>query len=301
MAGGEAGAERAPGRLLPFAFLLATAAVFAPAIVVAARMWLTRDSYSHGVFVVPTALALLWTERRRLREAAREPRPWGWGLVAAGLAVYATAIMGGRQALGLWAIVPVLAGGALALHGMALWRIVRFPLLLCVFAFPLPDGVLKTVHPALASVSGRGATWMVDALGYTVLNSGETLEVPGEVVGIADGCSGYKKTISLIAFSAIYGWVFRSEPWRRALLLAGAAVIAVFANMLRIGALVIVLSEWGLPGYNAVHDWAEKGAILVAFALFIGYGKALGCRGIRFFEGSPGGETAPRANEPATA
>ncbi|HSV74792.1 MAG TPA: exosortase/archaeosortase family protein [Chthonomonadales bacterium] len=288
-------------RIVAWAFLLGTAAAFAPAMATAAQLWLTRDSYAHGMFVVPTALVLLWTERRHLREAAWEPRAWGWALVASGVALYIAAMLSPQRALALWAIVPVLTGGAIALHGLALWRIVRFPLLLCAFAFPLPNGVLEAVHPALAGVSGVSATVIVDALGYTVILIGDRLEVPGEVVIVADGCSGYKKTISLIAFAAIYGWVFRSEPWRRALLLAGAAVIAVFANTLRIASLVIVLSEGGMAAYTATHDHAARAAVLVAFVIFIGYGKALGCRGIRFF-GEPSPPAArPRADEPAPA
>src|SRR5262249_44232359 len=95
--------------------------------------------------------------------------------------------------------------------------------------------------------------------------------------------SGYKKTISLLAFSFLYGYMFAISPGKRLFLAAVSVPIALFANIVRISALAIVTSSGGYNALHAVHDWAEKSVLVLAFVMFVGVGKLIGCKTLRFF------------------
>lgn len=268
-------AARPPSEWLVWA---AFVAVFAPVVVEYAREWAADERYSHGWLIFPISLGLTYMNRSRLAASLGTGSSAGLPLIVFGLVAHSMAWFLRFPHVGMWSLVMVLAGIVMSLYGMAAWRVVRFPTLFLLFAGTLPNRLIEPINLKVQSLSAVGAAHVMSFLGYTVMREGNRIEIPGYVVEVADICSGYKKTVALLAFAFLYGYVMTSSPVRRIVLCVAAIPIAVLANVGRVAGLIAVTSAGGSEALHKAHDPAEMVALLVAFVLFILLGKAIGCR-----------------------
>ena len=257
-------------------FLLGVAVLYAPTLAATEQEWVKNDNYAHGFFIFPVSIFLLWMAKDKIRDARPKPEAWGLLLLALALIIEMGSYLLQIKYIGMWSLVPALAGGVLALHGKALWKIVQFPVLFLLFAAPFSNTVLGHITTIIQSLSTIGASELMSLIGYPVLRHGNVLQVPGATLEVATACSGFHKLVSLLAFSSIYGHLFLSSPAKRAFLLVMAIPIALLVNVLRISSLVAASIYGGLPALHATHDPAEFVAIGIAFVLFVLLGKKLG-------------------------
>jgi exosortase len=267
-------------------FGAALAILYGPAWLKTAKMWFHEETYSHGVFIFPVSIALLYLQRRQIQQAAPRPSMWGLLPLSAALTVQVFSHLLQIYSLEIWSLLLALYGVALLVHGRALWRIVWFPVLFLIFSFPVPGPLLAPVRQWIQEVSTTGAVQVMRGAGYTILQIGNQIEIPGFSLEVAEVCSGYKKLIALLAFSMLYGYLFDIRPAQRALLVLAAVPIAVLANVLRVAGLIAVTSAGGARALEIAHNWGELVALLIAFSLFVLVGKGVGCRRIRFLSPS---------------
>ncbi len=274
-------------------FLAGVALVYAPIILDAAKQWIANDNYAHGFFIFPVSIGLLWIRRDRIMDAERRPEAWGLLLVAAGLLGAMGSYLLQIKYIGMWSLIPTLAGGIFALHGRALWRTVQFSVWFLLFAAPIPNSFLGPLTGQIQGISCTGAAMIMSTLGYPVIQHANVLEVPGASLEVATACSGFHKLISLLAFAAIYGHLFLPTLGKRGLLLLLSVPIALLVNVLRICGLVAAAIYGGLPTLHLLHDPAEIVSICLSFVLFVLAGRALG--GANVLDGipAPGGGGAP--------
>jgi exosortase len=265
-------------------FLLALCALYAPTLREAAQAWLHDEYQSHGVFIIPVSLFLLWLRREELSQAKPRPAAWGLLLLALGLIVQ----VGSRllqvqtQCFGIWSLVLALYGSILILHGPELWKIARFPVLFLMLAGGIPGKIIFPLSLRLQMISSTGAVFVMKMLGLPVYQEGNVIGVPGHELEVADACSGLKKLVALFAFSLIYGYLFDTSPAKRLLLVAATVPIAILANILRVAGLIVVTCYGGERALHIAHDWAEIFVLVVAFLMFVGLGKVLGCKTLKY-------------------
>ncbi len=262
-------------------FVLSLAVLYAPTLAHAEYEWATNDSYAHGFIIFPVAIYLVWNQRSEVARAQYRPTRWGFALLVAGLIMQTVSYLLQLRYIGMWSLPVTLAGGILLLHGRSLWRVVCFPVCFLLFAAPLPNTLLSETTLWIQQVSTTGTVWLATLLGYSLIQHGNVLQVPGLTVEIAEACSGFHKLISLGAFAMLYGYVYQASLPQRLILAALVFPIAIFSNVLRITALIAAGSAWGLPGMHAAHDPAEYCAIFIAFVMFVVAGRLLGCRTLK--------------------
>ncbi len=261
-----------------YLFLAGVALVYAPIILDAAHQWLTNDSYAHGIFIFPVSIFLLWMGKDKIQAAPRRPEAWGLVLILVGLLGAMGSYLLQIKYIGMWSLIPTLAGGIFALHGRQLWRTVQFSVWFLLFAAPIPNSFLGPLTGQIQGYSSTGAAMIMSTLGYPVIQHANVLQVPNATLEVATACSGFHKLISLLAFAAIYGHLFLDSVLKRSLLLFMALPIALLVNVLRISGLVAAAIYGGLPGLHALHDPAEYVAIGLSFVLFVLVGKKIGCK-----------------------
>lgn len=263
-----------PGTM--YLFLGGVALVYAPIVYGAALQWISNDNYAHGFFIFPVSIFLLWNRRKALSTAERRPEAWGLLLLFIGLAGAIGGYLLQIKYVGMWSLIPTLAGGIVALHGRQLWKVTQFSVWFLLFAAPIPNSFLGPLTGQIQWFSTIGAAEVMTTLGFPVIQHGNVLQVPGASLEVATACSGFHKLISLLAFAAIYGHLFLNTLPKRTLLLFLSVPIALLVNVLRICGLVAATIYGGLPGLHATHDPAEIVSIILAFVLFVLAGKALG-------------------------
>jgi exosortase len=265
-------------------YSLALLALFALPLADAVRWWLRDEYQAHGIFIVPLSLALCWVQRDALAQIRPRPSAWGLPLLGLGLMICVGSwlLRVDTQMFTMWSLALTLAGSILLWHGAAMWRAVRFPVLFLLMAGGIPDRLTQPASALFQRLSSTGASVAMKALGLPILQTGNVIEVPGCRLEVADVCSGIKKMVAMLAFSLLYGYVFSISGGKRVLLVLSTVPIVLFANMLRVAGLIGVSYLGGLGALHIAHDWAEIFVLIVAFFLFIGVGKLLGCKTLRF-------------------
>lgn len=265
----------------PLALLLAV--IYAPLLAEAARQWVGDGASEHGILILPIALGLVWMLRDKVRACRPAPARAGAWLLGAGLLLETASFLLRVRWFPLLSLVPVLAGAVLALHGPALWRVLRFPILFLVFLAPVPTAVTLPAAAAIQRASTTGTAQALTLLGVPAVQDGFDIVTPTLSVEVAQECSGFKKLTTLLAFAVFYGYVY-GLPWpRRLLLVLAVPPVALAVNVLRILALVLIGSAGGPRALHAAHDGAEVAVVIVSFVLLTCVGKGLGCRSLRFF------------------
>jgi len=263
-------------------FLLGILLLYIPVVQEAARIWLKDENQAHGVFIFPIVLFLLWVLRDEIRAAKPAPSVWGLAVLGFGLLLESAAYLMGMKWFPMLSLIPVLAGGILVLHGRNLWKVLCFPVLFTFFAAPLPDAVTLPLSARVQRESTTGAVVVMKTLGYTLVQTGNRIDTPTVSVEVAEVCSGFKKLTALVAFSLLYGFMFPIGVGKRAVLVASAYPIALFANVVRICGLIAIGSAWGDTALHVAHDWAELFVLVISFVLFTLFGKALGCTRLKY-------------------
>lgn len=222
----------------------------------------------HGKLVPVVVLVLLWLRRKEL--LATPTRRWLPAL--GGLAVTLVIHVIGFTVQQPRVSMVALAGGVWCLVGLvwgAGWaRKTFFPFLLLGFCVPLEalgEGLLFRLRLLVTQISvGLGH----DLLGLDVLRDGTRIfnSTRSFNYDVAPACSGIRSLASLLAVTTIYGYVAFRAPWKRVVMIALAAPLAVAGNVARITTVIILAEAFGHKAGAA----AETNLGYVTFAVAIG-------------------------------
>ncbi len=222
----------------------------------------------HGKLVPVVVLILLWLRRNEL--LATPTRRWLPALagLALALALHVVAFTVQQPRVSMVA----LAGGVWCLIGLV-WgpgwlRKTFFPLLLLGFCVPLEalgEGMLFRLRLLVTQISvGLGH----DLLGLDVLHDGTRIFNAARTFNydVAPACSGIRSLASLLAVTTIYGYIAFRAPWKRVVMIALAAPLAVAGNVARITTVIVLAEAFGHKAGAA----AETNLGYVTFAVAIG-------------------------------
>ena len=222
----------------------------------------------HGKLVPVVVLILLWLRHDEL--LATPTRRWLPALagVALALALHVVAFTVQQPRVSMVA----LAGGAWCLVGLV-WgpgwlQKTFFPFLLLGFCVPLEslgEGLLFRLRLLVTQISvGIGHSLLgLDVLrdGTAIFNSTRSFNYD-----VAPACSGIRSLASLLAVTTIYGYVVFRAPWKRVVMIALAAPLAVAGNVARITTVIILAEAFG----HKTGAAAETNLGYVTFAVAIG-------------------------------
>jgi exosortase len=269
----------APARRVPRDLWIAwgiTAAAFFPIFGPWVRDWQTDPNYSQG-FLIPIISVFL--AARALRQGERE----GAGTVAAGTAVQGFSWVGVVLVLfGLMAyllgtggsesfttrtgFVLTWLGAVWWIAGAGLGRLLTVPILFLLFSVPIPSVIYFNIAVPLQNIAARVASGVLHGVGVPLTRDGNTLLLPGATLEVADACSGIRSLTVLLALGALWAYLEKGKPLRRALLFAGTVPLAVLGNAVRVTLTalgVYLLGPWIAEG--AAHE--ATGLVVFAVTL----------------------------------
>jgi exosortase len=252
--------------LLLAAVGVALVVVYAPTIVWLFGRWtMSVWHHAHGLFIPPLVAWLVVQELKRHRELPVTGSAWGFAFLvpALGLHVLDTGIQ--TQLLSALSLVIALPGLSLLFLGLPRTRTIAFPLLFTAFALPIPLALTEQVHLVLRQVTTAFVTPLLSATGVSVFAQGTTLFLPNSTVEIADACSGFSTLYASMAFAFLLAYFSRSA-WRRVLVLAVAAPIAIASNVLRM-VILLHVAVWRGPEIFDTFVHPLSGMLTFALAL----------------------------------
>ena len=258
------------GSPIPLYSLLALA--IAAAIVPFARVlgdlyniWNLKPEYSHGIIIPILSAVLIWRDREELRRLPFTGSWLGLGLIALGLALRFVGELTTMQTIEHYAFLLVIYGLVLALTGPVIFRRLWMPLLILVFAIPLPSFFNNALSLQLQLLSSALGVWVIRAAGISVLLEGNVIDLGSYQLEVAEACSGLRYLLPLMTLAFIVAYVFRGPMWKRIAIFLSSIPITVLMNSLRIGFIGLTVERWGLGmAEGALHDF--EGWIVFIFS-----------------------------------
>src|SRR5690606_22529576 len=212
--------------------------------------------------------ATLWMLARRwhwLRASLGAPprRLLGSAALAASGALAAWAWAVAVPAFLLPSLSFLLVGAGLWLGGTAALRVLWLPALFILFAYPMPVAIVNHVVYPLQLAVAKTTSWILGLGGSEVLTEGDRLAFRGVVFQVIESCSGLRGTETILMSSVLYVELFHQTRLRSALIVAGAPVIGLLANQVRV--LTIVLNPYSQIA--AVHT--AQGLVMIVLAVLM--------------------------------
>lgn len=241
--------SRASNRIAAIAVGLALCVAYWETLVGVVLSWSNSNEMSHGYFVVPLALALLWDKRAQWSQLpARHGR---FALVALGTSLVlhylASAIQNQFLCASAFALTTTFA--LAYMYGWRRLRAMSAPLSLLLFAIQPPFLLYEWLTLPLQRFASASGEIILDALGYTVLRQGNVLHLSGFTLSVADACSGLASLYSMLFLSfcciVLVGW----RPWFASWMILAAVAASLITNAARIVATAML----GIQN----HDWTQ--------------------------------------------
>ncbi len=209
----------------------------------------------YGLLVPFAVLALYWWKREVL--VAKPLGLWGPGILIVAVALLLHLFGHVLQVTQLSTVAFLL--GLYGLTGMA-WgknwlKASLFPFFLLAFCIPPGqsiDGFTFRLRLLVATIVSGIAHL---GLSPDLVRDGTQLSDQQHTFAydVAPACSGIHSLVALLALTIIYGFVSFKEPWKRTVLVASAIPLAVFGNVVRLCATIIVAELGGQSAGKAVE------------------------------------------------
>lgn len=199
-------------------------------------IWNSSGTYSHGFFIVPAFLWLVWSRRRELARLPVRPTWWAYPLlVATGMSWLVGQWMALAQ-LTHFAMVVMVPLAIACVLGIAWVKALLFPLTFLFFAVPVGESLV----PVLMDWTADFAVAALRASAVPVYREGLHFEIPSGKWSVVDSCSGIRYLFACLAVSSLYGWTIYRSNARRLMFVGMALLIALVANWVRAYAIVML-------------------------------------------------------------
>ena len=250
--------------LISVAFTL----VYYPVLMQLVTTWYQSEDNSHGFFIVPIALYIVWTKREQLSLVAVRPSNWGLLLFISSLIMYIGSYFAGIVTLSSFSIIPVWAGIVMYLFGLAYFNVLAFPFLLLFFMIPIPAQIYSLLTVPLQLLVSQVSAGIVSFMGIPLFREGNVIHLPERTLEVVQACSGLRSLLTLLTLSIILAYFSLSSNLLRTLLFLSAIPLAILVNIVRVVLIIIFLLfiEIDLTS-EQLHLWFGMGIFLLALVL----------------------------------
>jgi exosortase D (VPLPA-CTERM-specific) len=220
------------------------------------NIWNLKPEYSHGIMIPLLSAFLIWRQRDQLRALPFTASWYGPLLILLGLLMRYIGAMTTMLTLDNYAFLLVLYGLVLTLVGPVVFRRLWMPLLILIFALPLPALFNNALSLQLQLLSSQLGVWVIRAAGISVLLEGNVIDLGTYQLEVAEACSGLRYLFPLMTLAFIVAYLYRGPMWKRVTLFLASMPITVVMNSLRIGFIGITVEHWGSGmAEGALHDF----------------------------------------------
>jgi len=197
--------------------------------------WSKDPNYSHGFFVIPIALYIMWERRELLDLSKIRPR---WFLFAPLIFMLWTRIPLHQRNL-MWVeemtIPATVAALALAVGG---WHFFWWSLPATIFLgfmIPLPPIINAILSTPLQTIATTGSIFLLQATGLPAINEGNVILVgDGKPLEVARACNGLSMLLSFATLITATAILCKRPLLDKIILMLSIVPIAIFSNIIRI-------------------------------------------------------------------
>lgn len=281
-------AEPDQKKTLFFAFILVTVTViiFREAASAMFDAW-QQEEYSHGYLVPLIALLLLFNKMND--EQITPQSSWlGLSLVATCVITQFIFQLAGVKGLQPQIFLLSLIGLFILFYGLKASRAVTGPLLIVLFAAPLPKLFYYTMSFKMQMMSTTIGTMILRLFGISVFQDGNIIDLGSYQLQVVEACNGLRYLFPLMCLGFMLAYMYKASPLKRAILFVSTVPITIVMNSLRIAMIGLTVDLWGTQmAEGFLHDfegWIVFMGCAVILLLEIGIMNRIGTKGKIDFE-----------------
>jgi EpsI family protein len=243
---------------------------YAPVFTELIKTWWSEKAYSHGFLIIPISLYLSWVGRAKL--ISLKPKPSRLSgisiMILAGIMLLA-GNAGSVPLLQELSLIVIVTGLVMLLLGVKYLKALALPIAYLLFMVPRLDKldvVSYRIHWPLQLFSAKLGVLMLQFFGYVAYLQNQYIELPRLTLEVAEGCSGLRYLVSVIAIGIPLAYLTQKSWIRRVVLVGSAVIIAILANGLRVMFVGIVAYHGNTNIHGPFHIFH---GILVSWVGFI--------------------------------
>ncbi|UCC80225.1 MAG: exosortase/archaeosortase family protein [Candidatus Zixiibacteriota bacterium] len=232
-------------------------------------VWINNGNYSHGFFIIPIATYLFWRERKELVFPSR-PAGMGIFLFALGSIGSIVGIAASELFTSRLSLLFIIWGVSLYYLGNRNFKKVWFPFAFLIFMVPIPAVVYYSATLPMQLFSSKITDAVLRVIGMPSVRQGNIIYLPQYTLEIVEACSGLRSLVSLLALSALYGYLTLAGVIRPLILFMAAIPIAIIINIFRL-LLTAVMAYSISPEFadSFIHDVSGLIVFIVALILVV--------------------------------
>jgi exosortase len=257
---------------IPGVVFVAALAIYIPTFLsLYAGPWQTEQE-GHGPLIMAASAWLAWQRRRELAWIAPRPQyALGWTALLVGLLIMAVARSQDLLVIEAASSLFVLVGLVLLAFGFAGLRLLAFPIAYLFFAVPPPGWALDALTVPLKNFVSDVVANALYYLDYPIAQNGVMIMIGPYQLLVKDACSGMNSIFALSAIGVFYICEFVNKINVRAIALMLLIIpISVFANVLRVAALVLIAYYFRIDAVEGIfHDLTGILLFIIAIGLFL--------------------------------
>jgi exosortase D (VPLPA-CTERM-specific) len=230
--------------------------------------WGSQEEYSHG-YLIPLVTAYILWEKKRLIQATIGPPLWsGLLVILLALIVFIVGEISALFVLIQYSFVLLLIGLSLVSIGRAT-KYTFVPILLLLFAIPLPFFIEVILTAKLQLVSSWLGVSFIRLFDIPVYLEGNVIDLGIFKLQVVEACSGLRYLFPLMSLGFIVAYFYQASFWKRALVFLATIPITILMNSFRIGAIGVMVDNWGISmAEGFLHDF-EGWIIFMACAAIL--------------------------------
>ena len=232
--------------ILPLLVILLFILAYLPVWQALIKTWSGSEDYSHGFFIVPISLYLVWQKREALSELPVHGSSWGLFVITASLLMYIFAVFAEVKTLSSLSMVPFLCGIIIYQWGFHVFRILLFPVAFLLFMIPVPAQIYSALTIPLQLFVSKSSVALASMVGVPVYSEGNVIHLADRTLRVVKACSGMRSIISLMALSAVFGYVTLHSNLLRVLLFLSGIVVAIIVNIIRVFLILVAYQYAGI-------------------------------------------------------
>tara|TARA_R110002074_G_scaffold402194_1_gene604457 strand:- start:66506 stop:68032 length:1527 start_codon:yes stop_codon:yes gene_type:complete len=230
--------------------------------------WEIQEEYSHGFLIPLVTLYILWEKRNLILSSASAPLWHGVWLIVIASIVFLVGEVSALYLLIQYAFVLALIGLSLVTLGKGTKYTVA-PILLLLFAIPLPYVIEVLLTAKLQLVSSALGVSLIRFCQIPVFLEGNVIDLGVYKLQVVEACSGLRYLFPLMSLGFITAYFYQASFWKRAVVFLATIPITILMNSFRIGAIGVLVDNWGISmAEGFLHDF-EGWIIFMACAVIL--------------------------------
>ncbi len=228
-----------------------------------AQIWLRSETFTHGLFVLPISLWLIWRSRAQLQPLQPRTAP---SVLIGLLVVAAVWLLGELVSVNSVTQLNAVALLVLAVFLMLGWRVavaMLFPLGFLFFAVPVGEFLM----PQFMEWTADFTVLALRLTGIPVYREGLQFVIPSGHWSVVEACSGIRYLIASLVVGTLFAYLNYRSSWRRWLFVGVSILVPVVANWLRAYLIVMLGHVSGnalaTGADHLVYGWAFFGVVML--------------------------------------